>query len=269
MNRQKYDNEKVIFGSKEVSLDWTNPNRGFMKWFIKEFNQLAKKQPKLKVLDVGGGAGAKAKILKSLFPRFKFSASDISRKAIKIAKKNPQGVEFFVADAAKLPIKDNQFDVVMMNSVLDHTLQPQQAVKEVYRVLKPGGIWLVTGPLEAELTTIHGWLTKFDQFRQMRKERCGHNFAFSRKTFLTMIKEAGFKIKAVSLDWFLLTQLMDVIYYPVLKLMGRPPEFNFEAVSGAMQPLRKLAILMQNVESELWFKRFPWGFFIYVRAVKK
>jgi len=267
MTKSLYDNEKVIFGIKQASTGWTNPNRGFMKWFIKELDCLPGKKSGLTAADIGCGAGAKTKTLKAIFPQWSFIGSDISRQAISLANKNNQGVKFLAADATKLPFKDQQFEVVVMNSVLDHTNDPEAAVKEVFRILKPKGVWLVTSPLEAELTTLHGWLTLWPKFRRHRKERCGHNFAFSKKSLLSLLKQSGFKIESVTLDWFYLTQLIDLLYYPILQSLGRPPEFNLEESAGLVHTIRKLAILVQNIESTLTLS-IPLGWFAYVKAVK-
>ena len=45
-----------------------------------------------------------------------------------------------VGDAEKLPFEDNSFDIVYSWGVLHHSPDTQQAIHEVYRVLRPGGI---------------------------------------------------------------------------------------------------------------------------------
>lgn len=50
-------------------------------------------------------------------------------------------------------IPDNRFDVVVCTEVLEHTLQPFNAADEIYRILKPGGIVLVSTPYNFR---IHG-----------------------------------------------------------------------------------------------------------------
>lgn len=55
-----------------------------------------------------------------------------------------------VADCTKLPFKDNSLDGVVSFSVLEHVGNPDNVIKEIYRVLKPGGFILSGVPfLEA------------------------------------------------------------------------------------------------------------------------
>lgn len=260
----------------EASLSFPNPNRGFLLFFVKELKKLSASHRKLKILDVGCGAGAKTEELKRIFTNFEFSGCDISKNAIKIANKNSKGIRFFIGDATKLPVKSHQFDVIIMNSVLDHTLNPSKAVSEVYRVLKKGGTYLVTGPLEAEPLTIHGQLTRFKRFRNHRKERCGHNFAYSKKSFLELVKRPGFKIESLTLDWFYFAQLVDIFYYPTLQLMGKGPEFTLEQFSfkdnsfnsKVVRNLRTFFTILENIESVLTLP-IPIGFFSYIKAKKE
>ncbi|MBU2473098.1 class I SAM-dependent methyltransferase [Patescibacteria group bacterium] len=51
-----------------------------------------------------------------------------------------------VADIVNLPFKDNSVDVIINESVLEHIKNPQTIVKEMYRILKPGGLIYVTVP---------------------------------------------------------------------------------------------------------------------------
>jgi len=51
-----------------------------------------------------------------------------------------------VGDIHNLPFGDNSLDAVICLAVLEHVEEPQQAVKEIYRVLKPGGYCFIYVP---------------------------------------------------------------------------------------------------------------------------
>ena len=50
-------------------------------------------------------------------------------------------------DIANLPFSDASYDVVMANHVLEHIDDDETAMRELYRVLKPGGVALITVPI--------------------------------------------------------------------------------------------------------------------------
>ena len=51
-----------------------------------------------------------------------------------------------IADACNIPIKDKSIDVVSHNSVLEHIAYPHKVLEETYRILKDGGLMLITTP---------------------------------------------------------------------------------------------------------------------------
>ena len=51
-----------------------------------------------------------------------------------------------VGSVLEIPFPDNTFDVVVCTEVIEHTPNPRQAVTELCRVLKPGGILILTVP---------------------------------------------------------------------------------------------------------------------------
>ena len=95
-----------------------------------------------RVLEIGSGAGGH-----SAFFAFKgadmFSIDITPERVVATGKKldligNGEYIAL-QADAECLPFPDDHFDIAYSNGVLHHTPQTEQAISEVYRVLKPGG----------------------------------------------------------------------------------------------------------------------------------
>jgi ubiquinone/menaquinone biosynthesis C-methylase UbiE len=109
-------------------------------FYLKELIDFKKFKGK-KVLEIGVGIGIDAKQFAQNGAIF--TGIDLTPNAVKISKKlfkmyNLKG-DFSVADAENLPFEDNFFDVVYSCGVLHHTPNTKETIKEVYRVLKPGG----------------------------------------------------------------------------------------------------------------------------------
>jgi SAM-dependent methyltransferase len=64
---------------------------------------------------------------------------DFSGEVIDIAKRNVPGADFRHGDAQALPFRDDSFDAAVCGFGLIHLPEPQKALSEMHRVLKPGG----------------------------------------------------------------------------------------------------------------------------------
>lgn len=101
-------------------------------------------KPGSNVLEAGCGVGAQTSIIAKLNPECEFHSIDISQESLieaetKIASLNITNVKFERANVFKLPFNENSFDTVFVCFVLEHLNQPETALGELKRVLKPGG----------------------------------------------------------------------------------------------------------------------------------
>lgn len=102
-------------------------------------------QPGLNLLDVGSGAGTiTADFAKRLAPG-RVTALEVEDAALALTRAHIQrlqlpNVELVVGDVQQLGFPDNSFDIVHAHQVLQHVNSPVQALREMRRVCKPGGI---------------------------------------------------------------------------------------------------------------------------------
>lgn len=92
------------------------------------------------VLEIATGPGLLAKHVAHAAKRM--IATDYSDGMIKEANKGerPENLTFEVADATALPYEDASFDAVLIANALHVMPEPEKALSEIDRVLKPGGI---------------------------------------------------------------------------------------------------------------------------------
>lgn len=95
----------------------------------------------LKVLEIGCGLGTDG--ARFALAGADYTGVDLTDAAVDLARRRFQIFElpgkFQVADAEKLDFPDDAFDLVYSHGVLHHTPDTQQSIREVHRVLKPGG----------------------------------------------------------------------------------------------------------------------------------
>ena len=101
------------------------------------------------------------------------------------------------ADICDLPFKENEFDVVFCNHVLEHISNDTKAIQELYRVLKPGGFGIFQIPQDLSKA-----ITFEDNTITDRKERAklfgqyDHVRVYGRDYF-DKLRSIGFKVDEV------------------------------------------------------------------------
>jgi len=101
------------------------------------------------------------------------------------------------ADICNLPFKDNEFDIILCNHVLEHIPDDTKAMEELYRILKPGGFGVFQIPQDLNRET-----TFEDDSITDKKERAkifgqyDHVRIYGRDYF-DKLRSVGFKVEEV------------------------------------------------------------------------
>ncbi len=118
--------------------------RLIVKWICKTVAP----DPAAKILEVGCGRGAGACLLLEKFQPARLHAMDLDRKMIRqaLAYLNPEQrgrISLYVGDVFRLPYRDGALDGIFGFGVLHHLPNWRGGLREVSRVLKPGGFYFL------------------------------------------------------------------------------------------------------------------------------
>ncbi len=99
---------------------------------------------------------------------------DISEDMLALARKNAaeyglsDRVEYVSGDARKMPFEDSHFDAVFTNGSLHEWAHPEEILNEIYRVLKPGGKYVISDLRRDMIAPIKWFLWVMTSQKEMR-----------------------------------------------------------------------------------------------------
>ncbi|MDX9970433.1 MAG: class I SAM-dependent methyltransferase [Candidatus Gracilibacteria bacterium] len=141
------NNQKTnVYSSKEGYDLWAkqyNDSRAILEAFEKgRFMMKTGDLRGKKAIDLGAGTG---RITESLLMNGADVYSlDVSEKMIEILKKDFPQAKAFVGDVFNMPFEDDFFDLATAGFLLVHLKDPRMFFREVNRVLKPGGVFILS-----------------------------------------------------------------------------------------------------------------------------
>ncbi|MCZ6671420.1 MAG: metalloregulator ArsR/SmtB family transcription factor [Verrucomicrobia bacterium] len=149
---------------------------------------LLKLTPSIVIADLGAGEG----IISQLLARRAETVFciDNSKRMVEVGtdlagKNGFANLHYKYGDIENVPLKDEEVDLSLLSQALHHARQPIQALREAYRILKPGGQIVVIDLLEHQ----------FDKARELYADQW---LGFSQNQLYRWLKEVGFEQIEVS-----------------------------------------------------------------------
>jgi glycosyltransferase 2 family protein len=110
------------------------------------------------IIDIGCGSGVQLKEIGETGYSLAIGI-DINLNAIRFARERSiPNTEFIIADAQYLPIKSSSADKIICAEIIEHLKHPQNLVNEITRVLKHGGVIVITTPNDKSVWGIYEFL---------------------------------------------------------------------------------------------------------------
>jgi demethylmenaquinone methyltransferase/2-methoxy-6-polyprenyl-1,4-benzoquinol methylase len=179
---------------KEAMMDWLAP------------------RPGQRLLDVAGGTGdISFKFLKRAGSGHA-TVLDITENMLIEGRKRAEtdqildSLDWIVGDAMSLPFADNSFDVYTISFGIRNVTQPQEALNEAFRILRPGGRLMVLEfsqipvPLAQKAYDLYSFNVIPTMGKLITNDRSSYQYLVEsirkfpdQETFLSMVQHAGFK----------------------------------------------------------------------------
>lgn len=125
---------------------------------------------------------------------------DLHEYSLLYGKEQGRLADFRVADIANSGLPDNSCDIVVSTETLEHMADIDRVLSEIYRVLKPGGVIVLSVPHDTPFSLWNMFFPLQVLYKSYfcgsayYKKQCGHIQHFSPKALCRTVKSNGFKI---------------------------------------------------------------------------
>ena len=139
------------------------------------------------IAELGCGGGRNIRALLRKYPAATVTALDYSKISVEKARSvNRKGLQagrcrIIQGDVSHLPFENSAFDLVTAFETVYFWPGPTESFREVYRTLRPGGIFLIANESDGENSQDDKWLSVIDGMR-----------IFNQTQLTTFLTEAGF-----------------------------------------------------------------------------
>ena len=180
-----------LWSVSEQSKDWIGSPELARKTYPEIIEYINKRNNERgRLFEIGCGEGGFIKACQQ--DGWQVYGLDISAECVAYAKNTHKLDNVFVGDFLEFEIEDAQFDVVIMNHLIEHLPDPRSNFEKIHRILKPGGILCISTPnIRSFQVKIFGkyWMALFVPF---------HLVLFSPQTLTLMLTKNGYSEIVIS-----------------------------------------------------------------------
>ena len=222
----------------------------------------------LKHLDIGSGTGELIKRLQGVRAKLISDACDYTDTLIEL---KGQKVDIVDLNDDLLPYADDTYDLVTATEVIEHLENPRLFVREINRVLKPGGVCVLSTPnvlnLNSRLRYLwFGFPTLFGPLPigSRKLESCsGHISPISYYYVYHAMKESGFDEISLSIDKFQRSGMLKLLF------LGLPIKIKDFLIKSKERRKNTIDDANVNVVNKINAIEMLLGRTIIVTAIKK
>lgn len=205
--------------------------------------------PEPVILDIGCSSGYTLRLLRRRMPQAVLLGSDYIRGPLERLGAAIPDLPLFQFDLTRCPLETGSVDAVVLLNVLEHIEDDEQAIRQVFRILKPGGVAAIEVPAGPHLYDIYD--RKLMHFRRYRLSQLS-----------SLARRAGLEILQASHLGFFLYPGFWVAKRRNLRLTEAPAETQQTAIAGNMRLLGQNPVLHSLLAAERALGRwlsYPFG----------
>ena len=226
--------EEILRLEKQAKLGWEKEFRT-LRWMGLNDN--------MNILDIGGGPGFFSELLLENLPNIKITIVDIDEQMMKFGKESLSNyndrIQFVKSSITDIKLDNDKYDFAICRFVYQHINDPIRATKEIYRVLKKGGILTI---IDNDKSMAGVWEPEIIKNNKTLLDKLEKKTKWNREVgryLLKFIKEAGFK----NIDFEAVTIHSDIV--GIQSLMGNSKK-NEDLINKIINNNEKLAKVIRE-----------------------
>ena len=191
--------QETLYKSRNPTRRWLHNTR--RNWIISAIERTAIKE-RGKALEVGPGSGIYLPILLEHFDQV--VAIDIEESYLKYSEPitpNHHNLALIVDDISRSKLPSKTFDHILCSEVIEHIADSSSAIAEMHRLIKPGGILILSTPQKfsfleilAKIAFLPGIINLVKMVYKESILETGHINLLTEGEVLRQLKQAGFQI---------------------------------------------------------------------------